>query len=29
MTPRGLDPVRLSYTDQAGEAELADRRLTK
>jgi hypothetical protein len=29
MTPRGLDTVRLSYTDEAGEAELTDRRLTK
>ncbi|MEO5728668.1 MAG: hypothetical protein ABI134_01065 [Byssovorax sp.] len=29
LTPRGLDTVRLSYTDEAGEAELTDRRLTK
>ena len=29
LTPRGLDTVRLSYTDQAGEAQLTDRRLTK
>jgi hypothetical protein len=29
LTPRGLDTVRLSYTDQAGEAELTEGRLTK
>jgi hypothetical protein len=29
LTPHGLDVVRWSYTDQAGEAELTERRLTK
>jgi hypothetical protein len=29
LTPHGLEVVRWSYTDQAGEAELVDSRLTK
>ena len=29
LTPHGLDVVRWSYTDEAGEAELVDSRLTK
>jgi len=29
LTPRGLDTVRMSYVDEAGEAELTDHRLTK
>ncbi len=29
LTPHGLDVVRWSYTDEAGESELVDSRLTK